>query len=67
MGFEWESYLVSDEWDLIRIGLELFKDVYGNLRVPSLFIVPKEEPWPKDVWGLRLGKSVRQIRQTGEW
>ncbi|KAG2776731.1 hypothetical protein Pcac1_g12743 [Phytophthora cactorum] len=27
------------------------------------FVVPSEEPWPKDSWGLKLGDTVKNIRR----
>jgi hypothetical protein len=45
--------------------LKAFKQVHGDLNVPSVFVVPSEEPWPEEAWGLRLGAATSQIRTSG--
>ena len=33
--------------------LKSYKQVHGDLKVPKMFVVPSEEPWPEEAWGLR--------------
>ena len=41
-----------------------YKELHGDdmlVPVPS-FAVPSSEAWPKEVWGMRLGRAVNNIR-----
>ena len=50
----WESVLFPS--------LKTYKLLNGNLLVPSKFTVPYNEPWKKEAYGLKLGRSVDKIR-----
>ncbi|OQR97476.1 hypothetical protein THRCLA_21929 [Thraustotheca clavata] len=60
LGFIWSSWELA--WKTKLIALEQYKILHGNLYVPRQFIVPKEEPWPESVWGLKLGLAVNNFR-----
>mmetsp|Transcript_1703 Transcript_1703/g.1963 ORF Transcript_1703/g.1963 Transcript_1703/m.1963 type:complete len:825 (-) Transcript_1703:100-2574(-) len=45
----------------------MYKAAYGDLKVPSRFIVPAMVPWPEAAWGLKLGQRVASIRSTGKF
>jgi hypothetical protein len=51
-----------EKFNLIVKALKVHDDLFGDLLVPRYFIVPDEEPWPKETWGLQLGNRVRNIR-----
>ena len=37
--------------------------VYGHLRIPmSNFIIPSEDPWPKETWGVSLSQRTVNLR-----
>jgi hypothetical protein len=38
--------------------LNIFKSLYGNLKVPQKFIIPEDKIWPKKLWGISLGIKV---------
>ena len=38
--------------------LNIFKSLYGNLKVPQKFIIPEDKIWPKKLWGTSLGIKV---------
>jgi len=42
----------------------MYKAAYGDLKVPSRFVVPAMPPWPESAWGLKLGQRVATIRST---
>ena len=37
----------QDEWDTLIKSLEVYKEKFGDLRVPARYIVPDEDAWPK--------------------
>jgi hypothetical protein len=51
-------------WPRVRQALLVYKEVHGDLEVTRAFLVPSEAPWPEEAWGMRLGKSVNQIRAS---
>ena len=56
-----------DEWSSLLEALKTYKEVYGNLRVPSKFVIPNEEPWPRMTRKMRLGIKVSTIRSSGRY
>lgn len=38
-------------------GLRCYLDVIEDTMVPQGFVVPDEEPWPRECWGQKLGWS----------
>ena len=48
---------------LIRRTLLHYKMRYGDMLVPTNFVIPgKSNDWPEEMWGLHLGKIVQSIR-----
>ena len=59
------SYDVSTpDYVLPMEHLEVFYSLYGNLHIPSTFIVPSvsDPPWPSHMHGFRLGYVIEAIR-----
>ena len=48
------SKRIAKKRELIA-ALESYKKIEGNLAVPQMFCVPKAEPWPHGVRGMKLG------------
>ncbi|CAJ1954562.1 unnamed protein product [Cylindrotheca closterium] len=65
LGFVWER--LQPEWNLVLEGLLTYGTIYGNLLIPSKFVIPYETKWPKSTWGLALGNCVHRIRTRGEY
>ncbi|OWZ15012.1 hypothetical protein PHMEG_00011420 [Phytophthora megakarya] len=62
LGFSFR--LVDKVWgESIFPALEVFSAQYGHCDVWQDFVVPCEEPWPNDSWGLKLGDTVKNIRR----
>ncbi|CAI5714053.1 unnamed protein product [Peronospora destructor] len=62
LGFSFR--LVDKAWiESIFPALEVFSAQYGHCDVWQDFVVPSEESWPKDSWGLKLGDTVKNIRR----
>ena len=38
---------------------------FKALRVPTKFVIPKSDDWPKDLWGYKLGEKCNHVRQKG--
>jgi len=52
------------EWEILVSAFQMYKAAYGDLKVPSRFVVPAMPPWPELAWGLKLGQRVATIRST---
>ncbi|EGZ25134.1 hypothetical protein PHYSODRAFT_465795, partial [Phytophthora sojae] len=64
LGFVWDN----SEWEWgerIMPAFEAFQRLQGHCRVPAHFVVPSEDKWPTQSWGLKLGRVVSQIRSRG--
>jgi len=57
----------TDEWMAMVAAFQVYKAAYGDLKVPSRFIVPSMMPWPESAWGMKLGLRVASIRATGKF
>ena len=55
----------DQNFELILSALKTHDDLFGDLLVPRYFVVPHEEPWQRDTWGMPLGHKVRNIRYRG--
>ncbi|OQS03070.1 hypothetical protein THRCLA_21246 [Thraustotheca clavata] len=64
IGFVWDP--LSDHWDTVMLAIKIYQQNYGHLRIPTKFIVPKGEEWPKETWFLHLGSAVTQLRHRFE-
>ncbi|KAE8981097.1 hypothetical protein PR001_g24101 [Phytophthora rubi] len=66
LGFVWDFF--EHEWTKrIRPALETFQRLKGHCRVPIPFVVPSDENWPIESWGLRIGSVVSGIRSQGSY
>ena len=51
-------------YPLLRRSLLHYKMRYGDMLVPTIFMVPGEScDWPEEMWGLHLGKIVQSLRR----
>lgn len=55
------------EWKALIAAFQMYKAAYGDLKVPSRFVVPAMPPWPESGWGLKLGQRVAAIRSMGKY
>jgi len=62
-----KRYDDEDEWNAVMAAFQMYKAAYGDLRVPSRFVVPSMPPWPKEAWDMKLGVRVAAIRATGRF
>ena len=45
-------------------GYKIFERIHGHCRVPMNFTVPESDPWPKRLWGMKLGQRRSTVRHT---
>ena len=60
LGFVWDAH--ERQWEEVRVALQAYNEVHGNLEVPRRFAVPSEAPWPEEAWGMKLGSRANAIR-----
>jgi hypothetical protein len=59
-GFRFDTNDVANlendsRWEFTVVpALAAYRDVHSDLNVPFAFVVPLEEPWPEESWGLKL-------------
>ena len=47
--------------------LSTYKEIYGDMLVKEKYVVPWSKDWPVEMWGLRLGGLVNQIRNKKQY
>ena len=63
-GFEFD--LGERQWQAVLRALRRYKELKGDMLVPRAFVVPSSSSdWPEEMWGMRLGSTVSQIRSSG--
>lgn len=61
LGFVWGR--LQPEWNLVLEGLITYSMLHGDLLVPISFVIPRNsDDWPKETWGISLGRCVYRIR-----
>jgi hypothetical protein len=64
IGFEFNFYKQSNEYELVRVALVKYKELKGDMLVLRKFIVPTNDiTWPEETWGMKLGNVVHNIRR----
>jgi hypothetical protein len=53
------------QWKAARCALATYKELHGDMLVPRSFVVPSSEPWPEEMWEMKLGRTVNKIRSSG--
>ncbi len=54
-------------WDYVYSALQVYKQEYGHVAVPSDWAVPSCQPWPEQIWDLKLGYRCNNIRYRGDF
>ena len=47
--------------------LKIYREKHGHVDVPCRFKVPQSEDWPENLWDLKLGYRVHNIRYRGDF
>ena len=63
IGFDFTPQRGHYGYPLLKAALLMYKRKFGNMLVPFLFTVPSDNTdWPPEMWKLKLGSTVAQIR-----
>lgn len=54
-------------WDYLYRALVMYKSTYGDVKIPRKWVVPSEDPWPAESWGMKLGYRVHNIVHRGDY
>jgi hypothetical protein len=66
IGFDYSKQEKGHGWDTVKIALETYKKLHGNLSIKMYYVVPSESTdWPDVLWGLKLGMILFNIRHKG--
>ncbi|KAE9316890.1 hypothetical protein PF001_g7099 [Phytophthora fragariae] len=66
VGFAWNRNTAM--WnDVIIPSLETYVGIFGGGKIPWIFVVPSEVPWPEEAWGKKLGSLLRGLRSKGTY
>jgi hypothetical protein len=52
----------QSKYELVKIALMCYKNIYSDFYVPRHFQIPPTEEWPKELWNFNLGNLVTNIR-----
>ena len=63
IGFDFESQLRYG-LNSFKIALSKYQEINGHMFVNATYTVPEKDPnWPKELWGMRLGHIVQNVRK----
>jgi hypothetical protein len=55
---------VNDTWTTNLLALKTYREIYGHVRVPKRFVVPRDDQrWPIETHGMHLGNAVSDLRR----
>ena len=57
----------DEAFEFIVASLAVFRRLNGHARVPQVFVVPDEAPWPDQARGMALGLRLSKIRLNGSY
>ncbi|CAK4716307.1 unnamed protein product [Aphanomyces euteiches] len=63
LDFVWDANKLH--WNRKLLAMKTYKQLYGNMRVPKAFVVPKDDSaWPSDVEAIKLGIVFNTLRSN---
>lgn len=62
IGFPFCSVMES-KFNFLFEGFQIYKQLYGSLKIPRNYVIPNTADFPKHLWGVRLGNKLQNIRQ----
>ncbi|KAL3672669.1 hypothetical protein V7S43_001963 [Phytophthora oleae] len=66
LGFNLSDF--EQKWqEVVLPALQAYYRIHGHCDIPVSFVVPDEEPWPPELWGMLLGYIARNIRNRGDY
>jgi hypothetical protein len=68
IGFDFNPQTLRYGYEATRAALLKYKDLKGDMLVPTKFMVASDNiTWPKETWGMKLGRDVQSIRGGHSW
>jgi len=67
IGFTLDAYNELRWKSQILPAFKRYREIYGDLYITILFVVPYDKDWPSDTHGIKLGEISFAIRQYSEW
>ena len=68
MGFDFDPQSTGRHgWENVKRALLAYKSLRSDLLVPQRFVIPENADWPEDLWGMKLGLTVNNIRNNGTY
>ena len=67
MGFDFDPQSTAHGWENVKRALLAYKSLCRDLLVCQSFVIPKDADWPEDLWGMKLGLTVNNIRNNGAY
>ncbi|KAH9106347.1 hypothetical protein LEN26_014579 [Aphanomyces euteiches] len=65
LDFVWDANKLH--WHRNLSALKTYKQFYGDMRIPTKFVVPQDDPaWPVDLANIKLGLVVSRLRSNQE-
>jgi hypothetical protein len=64
MGFDF-VYQNLRRWQRMKKALLACKRIYGDWELHKSFVVPEDSSWEPELWGMGLGRTVYDIRNSG--
>jgi hypothetical protein len=64
IGFNYDPQILHRRYNLVKVALQTYEDLYGDMLVPGGFVVPANDMiWPEETWDMNLGMVVTDIRR----
>lgn len=67
IGFKPSVDSIIDDWRTIIESLKVYKQLFGDVRVPAKYVIPNEDPWPRLGRKMKLGVRIAAIRSAGRY
>jgi hypothetical protein len=68
LGFSYMRQSTGFGWEVVKSALDRYKELEGNIRDKRSFVIPSDTPdWPANLWGIKLGSVVHNIRNCGHY
>ena len=64
IGFDWNPGERAEK--LMLTAMNTYRDVHGDFGISRDYVVPTAEPFPRELWGMKLGLKVNNIRYRGD-
>lgn len=68
LGFEFEPKFNNRYgYDLVKKAMLRYKELYGNMLITSVYVVPDTNDWPIPMRGMKLGNIVNNVRRGSSY